>query len=857
MRLCLFLLLCVQGLFAGEVINPYSRAVLGQQLLERWEFDAGAENWILENDLELDPEPVGWLSMRSTGVDPILTSPPIQIDPQAVIRLRMKSDSPGPGQVFWIGQDHAGPSEDFRSEFTVEADGTWREYAIECPFDFPLRQFRLDPGTAEGSIEIDWIRVEQRRLHPLEIKSLSVGETVLATVQNHSEGPIVAQVNGRPDAEIPPGKSEFEFPRITGTGLLTQEVRIESPGLPSVLRTTTIRGETTNSDRIVQRDGSAVFFGDSVMLGPLAARDGKPILFELVSQVNQKYVFVSEAEDARLSLEIDGNEIRYAMRSRDELEGPVVRIRGKIEQGMLAGVEHLGKDEKSSSTLDLRGPEHIRFAPDPLHVTMPFAGFVTDQASVAMSWRDPAATQPIFATPNFFEGTVDHRMALRGRDIRATIRIGDGWTKPTSLSDSPGHLIVPGDRLPDLIHWAIQEQGGLPARPEPPRTFDQQMEFCLGGFRESAIVAEDAGWFHAVIPGGRTSPDKPRIFADHLSTIYRISGELPEQPEIVFGGGHIENGTVYFLTSQAQQWLTIQKNRAANLIKSQEPDGSWRYGGEFREGHFEDTSSGHCARSAQQLLSFAKATGDAEALEAGLRALKFIERFRTPRGAQFWECPLHAPDLLASAYLVKAFTIGYELTGNQHFRDQAISWALSGVPYVYLWSDRSVMGYATIATLCATNWQAPVWIGRPVQWCGLVYADALLDLAKHDDTIDWPKLAEGILISGEQQMYTEGRSVGLLADSLTLENQQLHPFDINPATIADLRMRIENGQLAGLSIARNDAHAVVSPVPVRIEGSRAIFDAPDGVDFQILIDGERIIEIKAGSPKLIDLETTR
>ena len=200
---------------------------------------------------------------------------------------------------------------------------------------------------------------------------------------------------------------------------------------------------------------------------------------------------------------------------------------------MLAGVEHLGKGERSSSKLDLRGPEHIRFAPDPLDITMPFAAFITDEASVAMIWSDPAQTQPIFATPNFFEGTNDHRMALRGRDIRATIRIGEPWTTRIALQDSGLAVDAPGDRLPDPIFWAIQELGGLPARPEPPRSFDQQMELCLRGFRESLIAGEDGGWFHAVVPGDRTAPAEPKLFADHLSTLFRITGEFPEQPEII------------------------------------------------------------------------------------------------------------------------------------------------------------------------------------------------------------------------------------------------------------------------------------------------------------------------------------
>ena len=33
------------------------------------------------------------------------------------------------------------------------------------------------------------------------------------------------------------------------------------------------------------------------------------------------------------------------------------------------------------------------------------------------------SNQPVFATPNFFDGTADHRMALRGRHVASTIRV--------------------------------------------------------------------------------------------------------------------------------------------------------------------------------------------------------------------------------------------------------------------------------------------------------------------------------------------------------------------------------------------------------------------------------------------------
>jgi hypothetical protein len=123
------------------------------------------------------------------------------------------------------------------------------------------------------------------------------------------------------------------------------------------------------------------------------------------------------------------------------------------------------------------------------------------------------------------------------------------------------------------------------------------------------------------------------------------------------------------------------------VIAAQQPDGSFRYDGKYRRGHYENTASGLCRHNAVLLLEHARATGDKTALEAGLKALEYMKRFRDPRGAQTWECALHTPDILASAYLVHAYVRGYELTGKREYLDRARTWALTGLPFVYQWSS--------------------------------------------------------------------------------------------------------------------------------------------------------------------------
>jgi len=197
-----------------------------------------------------------------------------------------------------------------------------------------------------------------------------------------------------------------------------------------------------------------------------------------------------------------------------------------------------------------------------------------------------------------------------------------------------------------------------------------------------------------------------------------------------------------------------------------------------------DVVLGTCARPALTLLKYARITGDEEALQAGTAALRFMDKFRVPRGAQAWECPLYEPDILAAAYAVGAYVEAYRITGKRDYLSKAEYWSKTGLPFLYFWNhpERPGMRFASIPVF-GTTFYTHSWLGVPVQWNGLVYAYYLQHLAEYSEQFSWKKIAEGITISAMYQQWTEGELKGTYPDGFygyCIEGRGPH---INPEDI--------------------------------------------------------------------------
>ena len=541
-----------------------------------------------------------------------------------------------------------------------------------------------------------------------------------------------------------------------------------------------------------------------------------------------------------LKFRLDEETLAFEFDSPRTIHAPVIRVLGTMEQATLPGVEYLEKGERSSSTADIKTKERVRYAP-PIHwITQPYAAITTDRGSVAMLYDDPK-TRPIFAVPDFIDGDASSsRMNLCAKGASGKIRVA-----------AP-------EPLENAILWAVKTIG-LPEPPVPPRTGQALDDLILAAF-EKSIIATPNGWSHALFDAKQPYAFKPTYGADFLSTIWEITGELPKTPRIDFGGSHILNYASLFVAGQGERVVDYLRAIVRLHVGQIQPDGSFHYSGKYLMGNQTDYASGNCGNHLYELGVVWSLTGNKDARDAIVKGCDFMNKLLTPRGAQVWELSLHTPDIMGASRCCMANVWAYEATDDPKYLDAARRWAITGLPFVYLWEDRALrpfkpeelgegeyqpmMKYATIAVFGATNWVSPNWMGRPVQWCGLDYANALILLAKHDNTLDWKKIAEGIVASAECQLCVKDDLVGLLPDSVQTETQERYAPYINPCVVHMLRSALE-GKQTSLSVVDVDGKRVAAPFPMKIEEGGVKIFAKKELVYQIMIDGEEIRTIES------------
>ena len=380
------------GMAAAQGIIPYPRPVVKSERLTGWTFQTDAAGWRAAHDSVLSATG-GVLKITSSGDDPYLIGPPVQIDGPVAARLRLKCAAGGNGQIFWIEGTAQNFDETHSEHFHLIHDNQWHDYRVALATGGTIHRLRLDPAEGPGVIELESFQVMRETLHPLEIESVRTdGARVSARLKNFGAEAISFKMGGQPFALEAGATGEFSQ-MAPGEGLFrAHDLDIECAGLPAIHRVVSIIdadaagdwAELRSRGLVVRaaRDGTGarVEMGGRLVavLAPLLSQDGVTPKLKLTSQGG---ALAWRGDGVALKLSLRGDEIIAKINSDRPCEGPVLRAFGRWNKGLFAGLEYLAKGEHSSSTLDIETDEHIRFAPDREKVTMPLMAFVTDRAT--------------------------------------------------------------------------------------------------------------------------------------------------------------------------------------------------------------------------------------------------------------------------------------------------------------------------------------------------------------------------------------------------------------------------------------------------------------------------------------------
>jgi hypothetical protein len=455
---------------------------------------------------------------------------------------------------------------------------------------------------------------------------------------------------------------------------------------------------------------------------------------------------------------------------------------------LFPGLEFLQGDERSSSTRDVNPPDSDRWAPHPYKITIPLQAISSPTCTISLLWDEnqkwngsdvfPSA---LFASPNFLEGGDNHLLSLFIPSIPKYVNENSLGAKPAYVAKAGTPLtltcrisVTDGDDvLSSINEW--RKAFGFP-KPKLPRSIEEEMELCASCYTDVIWDENAFGWLPWT--GVPHQLDVNVSFALLKMANYIKNPEVKEKA-LALAKRTLKVATpknsleVAFRLGELEEALKREESSAKETMKSQREDGSWVFQPDERRkslGKEGETEIGICAPPAGSILRWALISGDEEAKEKGLKALQFMDRFYIPAGAQTWECPLHAPDIYASAVAIPPYIYGYELTKDKHYLERAKEMAMAGIPFVYLWKSaerNKVMLGATIPIFGATFYVLP-WFARPVQWNGLAYAHSLRLLAKYDDSFPWKDIADLILQSAMEQQATEGEYKGLYPDSFGL-----------------------------------------------------------------------------------------
>lgn len=835
------------------VITMLPAGARGASVVE-WDFSKGNHGWTGNGRVENLRSSAEGLIVKSTGEDPWIEGPAVDLpgDKMVRVKIRMKSTADPHAELFYGKAFVAGRS----LRFTVRNDGQRHDYSLIIKEKLGAgTRFRLDPCTDKGELVVASIRIE----------------TLSDVVAPLLEKPKKPDKNQGKPLSVKSGRLEFEHYGKRWGNFVVKVDGVEmaagyGPELIGLLFYDQPEWlNLKNAEVVFSRRSNRKEFTIKAIL-----KDSKGGKWEIQKRIR------GGKQQGTLSVEVE----LKVNKDRDVLHMPWLTLfpglgtfGEKKYQGLVAGVEYLC-DEPSSSDADIATPQHIRRVPDPVKITFPLMAIANNGNYIGVIWEPSNMVAATFDSPDRIYDSGAHVMAL------SAPAVGDLRFENELFAHSPFRLeansplkvsmmIIGGSGksvIPAVKHYV--DIKGLPDLPEFEGGIDAAVNLLAHGWMDSEINHD--GLFRHAVWGesfGPTVAADAAMFIDWLANhtrddklLARLNfaekqalSRIPSAQPFSSAVSHVRSPSPALLFGRTYEYVRHRHNDALRQFGGFDEKGIKLYRPgrtDYSKTHFAKHANGLSGRAVVRILEAASLSADKELIDKALELLDkqtALYADTVPRGAQTWEIPLHTPDIMASAHMIKAYTFGYIISGKEKYLEQARYWAWTGVPFVYLYPPTSeqVGLYTTIAVLGATNWKAPLWIGRPVQWCGLVYCSALHMLSDYDPKGPWQKIARGITTAGLQISWpvTDEKRQGLLPDIFELQQQISAGPAINPGTVqAHVPELYGKGKIYDMKKLRNRGWYVHAPCVISDirEDKRSVtltVDGWGGKPYYVLISG--------------------
>jgi len=763
---------------------------------------------------------------------------------------------------YWMRRGTLRRDENHRIQTRLYEDGDWHSYEFVFSVPDVLTSMMLRFSAPDGTWDIRSIKLIRKSPPPLSVREVTPHlhkdhegterEGLRFTVANELFVTMPYRIGQQTTSRTLQRNDTVDlWAPINPVGNLSAVVLTLHPqGFPSQVYPVFLyrpEGETDWIQKPVGNDCSIDIAPDARMarlwrggelfgiIAPLVHRGGAIPQFVLANDSTESELhFESDEVDLRIS--IASAQLNFEITDKLEqgtesvpLEGPVVRLFGTLQSGLLPGVEFLQAGDTSSSERDIERPHNNRSKPNPLWMTMPLAVLETEKGGAALYWED-SSLQPTFSSPNRFDRTSDHRVSLIGSRIKATLELlSPELLSPTRPSEQSASFRV-------LRSYIARK--GFPSPPPPLRMAVEQRQLfvqALAGGLQSEMGGQ---WGYAIASHWERKP-----FADMISTSARLTeatGERVRNPNVlVSGGSDITNDAIYFLLGRIPEWQQQRESAIQQMRGTHNADGSFLFRTRFPQLETAASSYGFTALQALAMMEYVRVTGNNELFAMVTKALEFLESCGIPSGGFYRDTPFGTPDLQAAATLVWLYVWAYEYSGNVAYLERAKHFAFAGLPFVYQTASKEHMLYGTVGKFGGTNRRLPMHFGVLSPQVGIQYAYALNLLSRHDNETDWKTVARGILHAAENLQYTEGMEAGCVPELFDVVQQERRGDKVNPCALVSLRWAVD-GKVDSLFVLTDGRDRYTAPYPLRktSEGIEA-YDVPSGQRFHILRNARR------------------